>query len=54
VASPSPSFRATYRVKSGDTLVGIAAEFNTTVAAIQEANGLTGSDLRIGQLLNIP
>jgi LysM repeat protein len=35
-------------------LVEIAAQFDTTVAAIQEANGLTGSDLRIGQVLNIP
>lgn len=51
---PSPSFRATYRVEAGDTLVEIAAEFDTTVAAIQEANGLTGSDLRVGQILNIP
>jgi hypothetical protein len=53
-AAPSPSFRATYRVEAGDTLVAIAAEYGTTVAAIQEANGLTGSDLRIGQILNIP
>lgn len=52
--SPAPSFRATYRVQAGDTLVEIAAQFDTTVAAIQEANGLTGSDLRIGQILNIP
>ena len=50
----SPSFRATYRVEAGDTLFGIATEFDTTVAALQEANGLTGTDLRIGQILNIP
>lgn len=58
VASPAtsvaPSFRATYRVKSGDTLVAIAAQFGTTVKAIQEANGLTGTDLKVGQQLNIP
>jgi hypothetical protein len=53
-ASAQASFRAQYRVQSGDTLVEIAAQFDTTVAAIQEANGLTGSDLRIGQVLNIP
>jgi LysM repeat protein len=53
-SSAAPSFRATYRVKSGDTLVAIAAQFGTTVRAIQDANGLTGSDLKVGQVLNIP
>jgi LysM repeat protein len=53
VATPVASVR-TYRVQSGDTLVGIAAEFGTTVQAIQDLNGLTSSDLRIGQLLQIP
>jgi LysM repeat protein len=56
-ASPGASgaaFRTTYRVQSGDTLVGIAASFGTTVAAIQTMNGLSGSELRIGQLLKIP
>jgi LysM repeat protein len=53
-ASTAPSFRATYRVKSGDTLVAIAAQFGTTVKAIQDANGLTSSDLKVGQQLNIP
>jgi LysM repeat protein len=48
------AFRATYRVRAGDTLVGIASTFGTTVAAIQLANGLTTSDLGIGQVLNIP
>ena len=52
--SPAPVARTTYRVKSGDTLVGIAATYGTTVAAIQALNGLTGSDLKIGQLLKIP
>jgi LysM repeat protein len=53
-ASPAPSFRATYRVESGDTLVAIAAQFGTTVKAIQDANGLTSSVLKVGQQLNIP
>jgi len=53
--SPAPSAAAqTYRVQSGDTLVGIAATFGTTVAELQQVNGLTGSELRIGQLLTIP
>ena len=49
----APSAR-TYRVQAGDTLVGIAGEFGTTVKAIQDLNGLTGSDLRVGQILQIP
>jgi LysM repeat protein len=54
-ALPSAAaFRTTYRVEAGDTLVGIASEFGTTVGAIQEANEMTGSGLRIGQLLKIP
>jgi len=52
-ATVAPSVR-TYRVQAGDTLVGIAAEFGTTVKAIQDLNALTGSDLRIGQILAIP
>jgi LysM repeat protein len=52
-ATAAPSVR-TYRVEAGDTLVGIADEFGTTVKAIQDLNGLSSSDLRIGQLLQIP
>jgi hypothetical protein len=53
-SSPAPSFRATYKVKKGDTMLAIARKFQTTVAAIQEANGLTNTTLKIGQVLNIP
>jgi LysM repeat protein len=53
-ASQAAAVRANYRVKAGDTLVGIASTFGTSVAAIQGLNGLTGSDLKIGQLLKIP
>jgi LysM domain-containing protein len=53
-ASQAAAFRTTYRVKSGDTLVGIASTFSTSVAAIQELNGLKSSDLKIGELLKIP
>ncbi len=43
-----------YSVKSGDTLGGIAKRFGTSVAAIQSANSLKGSNLRVGQRLQIP
>lgn len=50
----APSARATYTVKSGDTLSGIAAKYSTTVAAIMSINGLKDSRLKIGQVLLIP
>jgi len=43
-----------YTVVKGDTLWDLANRFNTTVAAIKGANGLTGDNLSIGQKLRIP
>ena len=53
-ATPAPSARTSYRVKSGDTLYGIAGSFGTTVAAIMQLNGLTSTALHVGQVLLIP
>ncbi len=50
-ATPQP--RATYRVKSGDTLGHIAARYKTTVKKIQQWNSLKSTKLRIGQRLVI-
>ena len=44
----------TYRVRSGDNLWTISRRFGTSVAAIQHANGLRGSALKVGQTLTIP
>jgi len=44
----------TYTVQSGDNLFRIALRFATTAAAIQAANGLTGTDIYPGQVLIIP
>ena len=45
----------TYRVKSGDTLVGIAAKFETTPKAIADLNDITNpASLKTGQVLKIP
>ena len=56
--SPTPAPTPTpviYVVKSGDTLLSIALEFGTTVAAIQQANGIINpAALQIGQELVIP
>jgi LysM repeat protein len=52
---PSAPGTRTYKVKSGDTLVGIAAKFKTTPKAISNLNGITDpSSLKIGQILKIP
>jgi LysM repeat protein len=45
----------TYTVVSGDTLGVIAQRFNTTVAALAEANGIADPDsIEVGQVLVIP
>jgi LysM repeat protein len=46
--------QTTYIVQRGDNLFRIALKFNTTVAAIQAANGLTGTNILVGQKLIIP
>ena len=45
---------STYRVVKGDTLFSIARKFSVTVAALQEANSLSSSVLKIGDSLKIP
>jgi len=45
---------APYTVRPGDTLYGIALAHGTTVAAIQRLNGLAGTNLRVGQVLQLP
>lgn len=41
-----------YEVKSGDTLAGIAVKFNTTAAAILNANpGIVPEKLKVGQVI---
>jgi len=43
-----------YTVKSGDTLGAIAKQFHTSVKAIQSANGLVDTRIKVGQKLKIP
>lgn len=44
----------TYKVKSGDTLTGIAKKFHVPIKAIQSANDLKTTSIRVGQTLKIP
>lgn len=51
-ASASPT---TYTVRSGDTLIGIAARFDTTWQVLAEINGIEDpGSLRAGQVLDLP
>lgn len=50
---PKPS-HTVYTVKKGDTLSAIASRHRSSVAAIQRANGISGSLIRPGQRLKIP
>ncbi|BDS05977.1 hypothetical protein NT6N_10170 [Oceaniferula spumae] len=43
-----------HTVVSGDSLWGLARKYNTTIEAIQAANGLTDTTIRTGQTLTIP
>ena len=55
VPPPTSSPGGTYIVRRGDTLIGIAARHNITVAQLAQANGLfTNSWVYTGQRLKIP
>ncbi|MEV8055143.1 GH25 family lysozyme [Streptomyces antimycoticus] len=52
--SSSGSKTTTYKVKSGDTLSGIAAKYGTTVAKLSKANGISNPNrIYAGQTLEI-
>lgn len=49
-----PAQGATHRVKPGDTLLGIALKYNTTVEALQKANAMGDSTvIRQGEILKL-
>ena len=51
---PSPAFFGLYSVQEGETLTGIAQNFNTTVDELMRINNLTDSAIYIGQGLSVP
>ena len=51
--TPAPTPR-TYIVQQGDTLNLIAQRFGGTVEAIQAANGLTGTEINVGESSSFP
>src|SRR5690554_4664461 len=44
----------THKIKSGETLSGIANRYKTTVTKIRQANGLKNNNIRAGASLKIP
>ena len=53
-SAPSES-QKTYTVQAGDNLAGIAAKFNVTVQALQQANNISNpNQIYTGQILKIP
>ncbi len=53
VATQADASPVTYRVKRGDTLFGIARQFDTTVDDIKKWNSLTSTRLAVGDRLTI-
>ncbi len=51
--APEAPATLTYRVKSGDTLYGIARQFDTTVNDIKKWNALTSNRIDVGDRLTI-
>jgi membrane-bound lytic murein transglycosylase D len=51
--APAAATKLTYRVKSGDTLTGIARQFDTTVSDIKRWNSLTSNRIDVGDRLTI-
>lgn len=53
-AAPAPSASQTYTVKSGDTLSGIAAKYNTSWQRLQQLNGIPDANkIYPGQVLRV-
>jgi membrane-bound lytic murein transglycosylase D len=53
-ARSTPEGRVTHRVRKGETLFQISRLYGVEIEDLMRHNGLTGSDLAIGQLLEIP
>ncbi|GAA5494730.1 LysM domain-containing protein [Rubritalea squalenifaciens DSM 18772] len=43
-----------HTIVAGDTLWGLARKYNTSVEAIQRANGMTNTIVQLGQTIQIP
>ncbi len=53
MADNTPLTSRSYKVRSGDTLSGIASRLGVTAKDLQQWNSLRGSTLKVGQSLTI-
>ena len=53
VKSPQRTTLITHTVVKGDTLYSISKKYNLTVKELQQLNGMSGTELSVGQVLNI-
>lgn len=53
VADNTPLTSRSYKVRSGDTLSGIASRLGVSAKDLQQWNGLRGSNLKVGQSLTV-
>ena len=51
---PKPKPIVRHLVKKGDTLYSLGRRYGTSVSSIQHANGISGTNIRLGQTLKIP
>jgi len=54
VAPTTTTSGGSHVIQKGDTLYGISRKYGTSVAALQSANGITGTTIVAGQTLQIP
>lgn len=54
VATPAAGSTLPHTVITGDSLWKLARDYDTTVEAIQVANGISGNNIQLGQTLQIP
>ena len=51
---PKPKPVVRHLVKKGDPLYSLGRHYGTSVSSIQHANGISGTNIRLGQTLKIP
>ncbi|MGJ8673255.1 LysM peptidoglycan-binding domain-containing protein [Rubritalea sp.] len=53
-SAPAAGSTLPYTVKAGDSLWKLSRDYDTSVEAIQAANGISGNNIRVGETIQIP